>query len=291
MSGKEQDETSIAFPPVYIISDSVGLTGSAIARAAAVQFGIENPRIEICAKVTSFDEIRSFFEQHIEDDLKTTNCTSVVVFYTLVSAVLAGELRSYVLQHPEIVALDIMTPALDALAKVSGRIPLRAPGKLHVANQQYFSRIEAVEFAIAHDDGRNPQDLTHADMVLLGVSRSSKTPLSIYLSQQGYKVANVPLDMQTEPPSELFEVDPARIFGLMTSPDLLVSIRRKRLGNAAGVAQQYADPNYVYDDLEKARNCMRRLGCIVIHTEGRAVEETAQEILTYYLAAFPYHFQ
>lgn len=266
MSGKEQDETSIAFPPVYIISDSVGLTGSAIARAAAVQFGIENPRIEICAKVTSFDEIRSFFEQHIEDDLKTTNCTSVVVFYTLVSAVLAGELRSYVLQHPEIVALDIMTPALDALAKVSGRIPLRAPGKLHVANQQYFSRIEAVEFAIAHDDGRNPQDLTHADMVLLGVSRSSKTPLSIYLSQQGYKVANVPLDMQTEPPSELFEVDPARIFGLMTSPDLLVSIRRKRLGNAAGVAQQYADPNYVYDDLEKARNFMRRLGCIVIHT-------------------------
>lgn len=291
MSGKEQDETSIAFPPVYIISDSVGLTGSAIARAAAVQFGIENPRIEICAKVTSFDEIRSFFEQHIEDDLKTSNCTSVVVFYTLVSAVLAGELRSYVLQHPEIVALDIMTPALDALAKVSGRIPLRAPGKLHVANQQYFSRIEAVEFAIAHDDGRNPQDLTHADMVLLGVSRSSKTPLSIYLSQQGYKVANVPLDMQTEPPSELYDVDPARIFGLMTSPDLLVSIRRKRLGNAAGVAQQYADPNYVYDDLEKARNFMRSLGCIVIHTEGRAVEETAQEILTYYLAAFPYHFQ
>ena len=156
-----------------------------------------------------------------------------------------------------------------------------------MADQSYFRRIEAIEFTIAHDDGRNPQDLPLADIVLLGVSRSSKTPTSIYLSQQGYKVANIPLDPATEPPAELFDVDRTRLFGLMTTPEVLVGIRERRLGNAAGVASRYADPSFVYEDLEAARALMRRLGAIVIHTENRAVEETAQEIMRYYERIHP----
>ncbi len=158
---------------------------------------------------------------------------------------------------------------------------------MHVADQYYFRRIEAIEFTIAHDDGRNPQEIAQADIVLLGVSRSSKTPTSIYLSQQGYKVANIPLDPSTEPPKEIFDVERTRLFGLMTTAEVLVSIRQRRLGRAGGVASRYADPEFVYQDLEKARALMRKLGCIVIHTENRAVEETAQEILRYYERVHP----
>ena len=118
-------------------------------------------------------------------------------------------------------------------------------------------------------------------------SRSSKTPTSIYLAQQGYKVSNIPLDPSTEPPKEVYEVDRTRLFGLMTTADVLVGIRQRRLGNAAVAASQYADPEYVYEDLERARALMRKLGAIVIHTENRAVEETAQEILRYYERAHP----
>ena len=129
--------------------------------------------------------------------------------------------------------------------------------------------------------------MTQADIVLLGVSRSSKTPTSIYLAQQGYKVSNIPLDPSTEPPKEVFEVDRTRLFGLMTTPDVLIGIRQRRLGNAAVVASKYADPEYVYEDLDKARALMRKLGAIVVHTENRAVEETAQEILRYYERVHP----
>ena len=149
-----------------------------------------------------------------------------------------------------------------------------------MADQYYFKRIEAIEFTIAHDDGRNPQELSQADIVLLGVSRSSKTPTSIYLAQQGYKVSNIPLDPTTEPPRELLDVERTRLFGLMTTAEVLIGIRQRRLGNASVVASSYADP-------EKARALMRKLGCIVIHTENRAVEETAQEILRYYERAHP----
>ena len=144
-----------------------------------------------------------------------------------------------------------------------------------------------MEFTIEHDDGRNPQDLTKADIVLLGVSRCGKTPISIYLSQEGYRVSNVPLDLQSTPPRQLYDVDPSRLFGLMTTSDVLVDIRRKRLGRALSVASSYAEPEQVVADLDEARALMRRLGCIVIHTEHRAVEETAQEILRFYEMRHP----
>jgi regulator of PEP synthase PpsR (kinase-PPPase family) len=140
---------------------------------------------------------------------------------------------------------------------------------------------------VAHDDGRNPQDLAEADIVLVGVSRTSKTPLSMYLSFSGYKVANVPLAKGTEPPAELFDVEPFRIFGLLSTPQVLSTVRNERLGSleAREVAGSYADPACIEAELEEARALMRRLGCIVIHTNGRAVEETSQVILGYYQRA------
>ena len=258
-------ENTTPLPTIHVVSDSVGLTAQALARAAAAQFGVTNPNIEVLPHVRSFEEVKQFIAEHGQLHKRLKGDESL----------------------PNVVAVDLMTDAMNAIAKLSGQTPSKRPGGLHVADQHYFRRIEAIEFTIAHDDGRNPQEMSQADIVLLGVSRSSKTPTSIYLAQQGYKVSNIPLDPSTEPPKEVYEVDRTRLFGLMTTADVLVGIRQRRLGNAAVAASQYADPEYVYEDLERARALMRKLGAIVIHTENRAVEETAQEILRYYERAHP----
>ncbi|MDR2036042.1 MAG: kinase/pyrophosphorylase, partial [Coriobacteriales bacterium] len=127
-----------------------------------------------------------------------------------------------------------------------------------------------------------------ADIVLIGSSRTSKTPLSIYLATQGYKVANVPLAPGTDPPKELFWVEQSNLFGLTSQPELLARIRLKRLGNAQSVAGNYASIDYVQEDLEESRILMRQLGCIVIRTDNRAIEEAAAEILHFYTTAHPF---
>ncbi|HIY84500.1 MAG TPA: kinase/pyrophosphorylase [Candidatus Rubneribacter avistercoris] len=274
-------------PTIHVISDSVGLTAQAVGRAAAAQFGVTNPVIEVLPKVRTFREIKEFLDEHSEVHRRNTGDGRMLVFYTLVDRSLSSQLAEYARDRDDIVAVDLVTDAISAISRLTGREPSTKPGGLHVADQYYFRRIEAIEFTIAHDDGRNPQELRQADIVLLGVSRSSKTPTSIYLSQQGYKVANIPLDPSTAPPKELFDVERTRLFGLMTTAEVLVGIRQRRLGNAVGVASRYADPEFVYRDLEEARALMRKLGCIVVHTENRAVEETAQEILRYYERAHP----
>lgn len=280
-------ENTTPLPTIHVISDSVGLTAQAVARAAAAQFEVTNPAIEVLPKVRTFAEIKDFIDEHSVFHRERSGDGRILVFYTLADGTLASELAAYAASRDDIVAVDLMTEATRAIAHMTGLRPSTKPGGLHVADQYYFRRIEAIEFTIAHDDGRNPQELDQADIVLLGVSRSSKTPTSIYLAQQGYKVANIPLDPSTEPPAQLFGVDRTRLFGLMTTAEVLVGIRQRRLGRASAVASLYADPEYVYQDLDEARALMRKLGTIVIHTENRAVEETAQEILRYYERAHP----
>ena len=222
--------SSTELPTIHVISDSVGLTAQAVARAAAAQFGVTNPVIEVLPKVRTFEEIKEFIDEHSAVHKRNTGDGRMLVFYTLVDRDLSRQLAEYAGGRDDIVAVDLVTDAIGAIAHMTGKQPSTKPGGLHVADQYYFRRIEAIEFTIAHDDGRNPQELHQADIVLLGVSRSSKTPTSIYLSQQGYKVANIPLDPTTEPPAELEQVDRTRLFGLMTTPEVLIGIRQRRLG-------------------------------------------------------------
>lgn len=285
-----QGTTSDKLPTIHVVSDSIGATAQTIARAAAACFDCDDPAIEILPRVTSCEHMVEALDEHIAYHRKK-GLAPFVLFYTLVNPSMRARIETYMQDHNDIViGVDLLSDALDALALATGREPLPEPGRLHTVNEHYFHRIEAMEFTISHDDGRNPQDLTEADIVLIGVSRSSKTPLSIYLSQLGYKVANVPLDPQTKPPHELYDVDPQRMFGLIISPEILADIRKRRLGNASNVAASYADLECVYQDLEKARAFMRKLGCIVIRTDNRAIEETAQEILRYYKNAHPHIF-
>lgn len=286
-SAMVQESITNPIPTIHVISDSVGVTAQAVARAAAAQFGENNPKIEVMSKAKRFADIKAFIDMHKAVRLERSGDGRLLIFFTLVDRKLRNQLIEYAQEDEELVLVDLMTDAVEAISNLSGRCPAGLAGSLHAIDSHYFQRVEALEFTIAHDDGRNPQELTRADIVLLGVSRSSKTPVSIYLSQQGYKVANIPLDPSTEPPREIYDVDRTRLFGLMTTPEVLVGIRRKRLGNAGGVASKYADPEYVYQDLERARALMRKLGCIVVHTENKALEETAQEILRYYERVHP----
>ncbi len=281
--GKAHD----GFPVIHVVSDSVGTTAQTLVRAAAASFEVFDPAIEILPRVVSpesmIEELNAHYDFHV-----SRGFTPFVVFYTLVDEKMRNAMGEYIERHSDqILGVDLMGNALNALSLATGKSPLDEPGRLHSVNEYYFRRIEAMEFTISHDDGRNPQDLPEADIVLIGVSRSSKTPLSIYLSQMGYRVANVPLDPQSEPPKEIYEVDPTRLFGLIISPEILSDIRKRRLGNASNVAASYADLECVYQDLESARALMRKLGCIVVRTDNRAIEETAQEILRYYENAHP----
>ena len=274
-------------PTVHVISDSMGITARALARAACSHFGNTEPRIEVLANARSFDDIRTFLEKEQQTHRELYDDERIVVFYTLVIDELKEALDAYVREHSNIYAVDILSDAIEAIEKVTGHKHNPTPGEQHVINDQYFRRIEAVEFTIAHDDGLLPQDLPEADIVILGVSRTSKTPTSIYLGQQGYKVANVPIVAGIEPPEEVYRVDRARLFGLMTSAEVLVGIRRTRMGAAVDEQSHYASLGSVYEELEESRALMRRLGCMIINTQNRAVEETAQEIMRRYDSAFP----
>jgi len=149
----------------------------------------------------------------------------------------------------------------------------------------YFHRIEAMEFTVNHDDGRRPDELHLADIVLLGVSRTSKTPLSLVLAQRGYRVANVPLALGVTPPEQIRTLDKRRVFGLVTSVEVLTEVRQQRLGRASGIAASYADPAQVQKDLDEARAYMRSLGILVLRTDNRAIEEVATQVEGY-LAGF-----
>ena len=281
-----QGNASDKIPTVHVVSDSVGATAQAIVRAAAACFEVYDPPIAILPRVSSPDEMIEEVQAHL-DYHRSCGLTPLVLFHTLVDPDMRDAMGAWAGGNDDVIAVDLMGDALSALSQATSRKPLTEPGRVHSVNEYYFRRIDAMEFTISHDDGRNPQDLTEADIVLIGVSRCSKTPLSIYLSQLGYRVANVPLDPQTDPPHEIFDVDPTRLFGLIISPEILADIRKRRLGNASGVAASYADLECVYQDLERARALMRRLGCIVVRTDNRAIEETAQEILRYYESAHP----
>ncbi len=269
-------------PTIHVISDSLGETAADVALAAAAQFENGTVHIERLPKVTTVEQVRRFILERERD----TPPEKLLVFHTIADRTLREEIQGE-FERRGIQALDLLGPALDAIERLTGQHPRGQAGVIRRTDERYFRRIEAMEFFVAHDDGRNPEELTQADIVLIGVSRTSKTPLSMYLSFHGYKVANIPLAKGVEPPSQLFDVEPFRIFGLISTPEVLSTIRTERLGSlrASAVAGSYADPACIQEELDEARALMRRLGCIVIHTNGRAVEETAQNILGYFQRA------
>ena len=261
-------------PIVHIISDSLGDTATDVVMAAAGQFKPDTVRIERLSKVENVNQVRVYFDEHTDPDSPTA------AFHTIVDSSLRAQVRSE-LDRRGIPSIDLMGPAITVLSTLTGQDPMNVPGVIHTTDERYFRRVEAMEFFVDHDDGRNPQDYPKADVVLVGVSRTSKTPLSMYLAFLGFKVANVPLALGVNPPEELFQVDPGRIFGLVSNTNTLAEIRQRRLFDDAAfaLAGSYANPDEIDVEQAEARAFMKSLGCIVIHTNGKAVEESASEII------------
>lgn len=259
---------------VLVISDALGETAASVALAAAGQFDEGAVAIERLSRVQDARQVKRYMESLAGAAKK------IAAFHTIVQDELRSEVAGLLVEQG-IAAVDLLGPAISAIAAITGDAPKGIPGVIHRTDEHYFQRIACMEYAVEHDDGRGADDLSEADIVLIGVSRTSKTPLSMYLALQGYRVANIPLAPQMEPPQALFEVDPARIFGLVTTMEAIAPIRAQRLGTtlAQSIAGSYADPTSIELEFAYARSLMKRLGCFVVHTDDKAIEESATEII------------
>lgn len=258
---------------VLVLSDSLGETARALAHAASAQFEPADVRIDRLPNVRRSGEVENAVRARIEAG------EGIAVLYTVVDKLLRDEISS-LLMRLGIPSVDVLGPVLAALGEMTGLEPRGVPGAIHRTDEGYFKRIEAMEYFVEHDDGRGSDDLSGADIVLIGISRTGKTPLSMYLAHQGYRVANIPLATGVEPPASLFEVDPAKVFGLISTAGVVSSIRNSRLGDnlSRAVAGSYADPELVAREMDDARALIKRLGCLSIRTDGKAIEESAAEI-------------
>jgi [pyruvate, water dikinase]-phosphate phosphotransferase / [pyruvate, water dikinase] kinase len=173
---------------------------------------------------------------------------------------------------------DVLGHPIDSISRVAGVAARMEPGARAPLDASYFKRIEAIEFAVKYDDGVG-RGLDEADVVLVGVSRTSKTPLSIYLGYLGHKAANVPVVRGIEVPPELFEIDPAKIVGLTIDAERLLDIRTARVRSMGASRRRYAELEVIYAELEEASALHRRLGCPVIDVSELSVEETAMRII------------
>ncbi|HEY8449445.1 MAG TPA: pyruvate, water dikinase regulatory protein [Bacillota bacterium] len=268
--GREGDEGEAAI--LYVVSDSLGETAELVARATASQFN-SGHAVEV-RRIPHVDTPEAV--RQVIADIRGQRCA---VFYTLIMPELR-ELMARGAAEAGIPAVDVMGPALEALRRILNIDPKLEPGRMHRLDESYFRRVEAVEFAVKYDDGKDPRGLLHADVVLIGVSRTSKTPVSMYLAHRRLKAANVPLVPEIQPPRELFEIDPARIIGLTIQPEQLAVIRRERLRSIGLTAESsYSDPDRIRQELAYAQEIFRRIGCPVIDVTNKAVEETASLVL------------
>lgn len=258
-------------PLVYILSDSVGETAELVAKAAASQYNGANVDIRRIPYVSDEDTVREAI-----DEAKSSNG---IIVYT----VIMNDLRKFIGQYAQAAGVphvDIMGPTMNAFAQIMPGAPKMEPGLVRKLDAQYFRRVEAIEFAVKYDDGKDPRGLSLADLVLVGVSRTSKTPLSMFLAHKQIKVANVPLVPEVQPPEELFDVDKNKVVGLTISPNQLFEIRKERL-LALGLRHQssYASLDRILTELEYSEGIMKRLGCPIFDVTNKAVEETAGKLL------------
>lgn len=258
--------------PIFIISDGTGDTAEKVARAALRQFSGARLTIQVFPNVTERDAL--------ERILKLAAQQGAFIASSLVNPeqrMLANELcRAWRLLH-----VDVLGSMINGLSGWLGEAPQATPGLLHRTDAEYFRRIEAVEFTIRLDDGREPRMLHDADIILVGVSRTSKTPLSVFLAYKGYKVANVPLVLDRDPPRQLWDTDQQKIYALTIDPAKLQEIRTNRIKTMRMVDnRQYGDMEYISAEIEQAEDLFRRnRQWPVINVTNKAVEETAAVIL------------
>lgn len=261
--------------PIFVVSDSTGETAERVVRASLLQYPAHRVRVRLFTRVRDEEAVREVIA-------KAADAGAMIVF-TLV----APELREFfhrLARDSKIEAVDVIGGLIHKVGNFLGAQPINVPTLTLPLSEEYFRRVEAIEFAVKSDDGKEPRNLRKADLVLIGVSRTSKTPLSTYLAGRGLRVANVPLVMGVQPPKELFEVDGRRVVALTIGTERLVEIRRERLQQLGmPVDANYGLRDHVKAELEWSHTMFKENPLwSVVDVSGRAIEETATIILEYY---------
>lgn len=257
---------------VYIISDSLGETAEFVARAAVSQFKCGTTEFRRIPYVTHEDHLLEIIEE-------VSRFPNTIIAYTLV----VDSLKYLLQQEAEkrnIATVDVLGPMMETITNVTGYQPHGQPGLVHRMDDDYFRKIEAIEFAVKYDDGKDPRGIMYADIVLVGVSRTSKTPLCMYLAHKRLKATNIPLVPEVSPPEELFKLPYGKVIGLKIKPDMLNEIRAERLKTMGLMSSaDYASIGRILDELDYAEDLMKKIGCPVIDVSNKAIEETASKIL------------
>lgn len=266
--------------PIYIVSGGKGLAGNNMVHSLLIQYPNNNVPVIIVPNIHEEIQLIKLVEKAKQEQ--------GLIAHTLVNRNLRSLLRK-LCEEKGVKHIDFMGELADYLDEKLQIPSLQSPGLYREINQQYFDRIEAIEFTLNHDDGLQPQKLHKAEIILTGVSRSGKTPLSVYLAMYGWKVANIPLVNGIDPPKELFEVDPLRVFGLSISSGHLISHRIKRLrslGNPENT--NYIDELLVMKEIRNANFIFEKGGFTILNVSNKPIETSANEILNIMANRFEY---
>lgn len=253
---------------VYTISDSIGETSQKLLAAVTAQFPnlIFNNSYRF-SFVNKEEELVDILHDALKDD--------AVVVSTLVDNHLANVAKDFS-KRTKLHYLDLMNPFFEIIKSKTGYTPIEKPGIVHKLDTEYFNKIAAIEFAVKYDDGKNPQGFLQSDAVILGVSRTSKTPLSMYLANKGYKVSNLPLIPEVPIPPILDNVEGQKIIGLICNPENLSRIRSNRLDSLGlSHSSSYTNSERIYEELEYSKQVFKKHNAYVIDVTDKSIEETA----------------
>ena len=258
-------------PPIFVVSGGAGATGDLLARTVLAQFPDVDVPLHVETKVVSEERVRDVIK-------KATGIPGAIIVHTMVKR----DYRRLLVTEAAragIVTFDLAGPLEEHLSRELEMQPLQQPGLYHQMRRAYFDRVEAIEFTVAHDDGKRVEDLPKAEIVLLGLSRVGKTPLSMYLSVMGWKTANVPF-VPGVPPPELAQVAPHKVVGLIIEPAQLIAHRRYRASRSGIREEGYVDRQSVVDEMRAANHYFYAQGFHVVDTTDKPIETSAEEIVS-----------
>ncbi|EGT3617610.1 kinase/pyrophosphorylase [Clostridium perfringens] len=257
---------------IFAVSDSIGETAQQVAVAAASQFK-DNAEVKRIPYVKSLEDV--------EDLMKTIeDCEACMI----VSTIITVNVREYLTQkciEKNINIINVLGPIINVASTILNQYPDYNPGAMWNTDETYYKRIEAMEFAMQYDDSKDYRGLKNADVVLVGLSRTSKTPLCMYLANKGIKAINIPLVPEVGVPEEIYEIDKKKVFGLTINPLQLIEIRKRRLDKFHRISAdiEYASDSRILEEFEFADRIMRKIGCRTIDVTQRAIEDTALIIM------------
>ena len=257
---------------ILAISDSIGETSNQVAVAAASQF-------KDSVVVKRLPYIKTL--EDVDDVIKSLEDYEKVM---IVSTIITVNVREYLTQkatEKNIFVINVLGPIINVASTLLNKLPDNNPGAMWNTDDEYFKRIEAMEFAMQYDDSKDYRGLKNADVILIGLSRTSKTPLCMYLANKGIKAINIPLVPEVGVPDELFEVDKRKVFGLVINPLQLIEIRKKRLDKFHRMHNdiEYASDARILEEFEFSDKIIKKVGCKTINVTQRAIEDTALIIL------------